>query len=231
MKYKTSGGWEIIPLLNFFVHAYLIRNGRTAMLLDTGRRSMRGRLLRQLQQQGVENLLLLMLTHSHFDHTENAAFIKEKFGARVLIHQLEAGFLNEGKSNTIRGTHGLFRWLTLTFSGRISGMYRYEPVIQDIAFADEYVIPETQGQLKCIHIPGHTPGSSALIVDGEIALVGDAFAHHLPGSIFPPFGEDRRKILDSWQTLIDQDCRLYLPSHGKAVTKERLKKELSRKRQ
>jgi len=228
MIYKTSNGWEIVPLISFFLRAFLVRKGDMNILVDTGRKSMRKRLFRQLRQQGVEDIRVLMLTHAHFDHTENAAAVKQKFGADIIINELEAPFLREGKSNTISGTRGFASWLTRTFRSRILDMYHYEPVIPDITFDDEYVIPGSDGALKCIHIPGHTPGSSAMIVDGEIALAGDTMAHHLPGSIFPPFGEDRQKIVKSWKVLLDNGCRLYLPVHGKPVSRARLEKELKK---
>lgn len=228
MIYKTTNGWEIIPLISFFLRAFLARKGDMNILVDTGKKFMRQHLFRELSQHGVEDLSILMLTHAHFDHTENAAAVKQKFGATVIINALEAPFLREGKSNVILGTKGFTSWMTRTFHSHILTMYQYEPVIPDVTFAIDYIIPGTDGLLKCIHIPGHTLGLSALIVDGEIALVGDAMAHHLPGSIFPPFGEDRQKILNSWKVLLDTPCRVYLPAHGKAVSRARLEKELNK---
>jgi glyoxylase-like metal-dependent hydrolase (beta-lactamase superfamily II) len=231
MKYTTKGGWEVIPLIGFFIHAFLVRKNDVNLLVDTGRKSMRKRLLRQLQKQGVENLRYLMITHAHFDHAENAACIKEQFGAVILTNALEAPFLSEGKSNAIYGTRGFMGWLTRRFHSRIDRMYHYEELVPDITFSEEYIIEGSEGALKCLPVPGHTAGSSALIVDNEIALTGDAFAHHIPGSIFPPFGEDPRKIVESWKVLLDTGCVLFFPAHGNGVSRNRLQKEFEKNKQ
>ncbi len=68
----------------------------------------------------------------------------------------------------------------------------------------------------------------SLIVDDEIAIVGDAMFGIFPGSIFPPFGDDKLQITQSWKLLLETGCRLFLPAHGTANSREQVEKSVRR---
>ena len=55
---------------------------------------------------------------------------------------------------------------------------------------------------------------SEVIVDNEIALVGDAMIGKFPGSIFPPFADNVPVLVSSWGKLLRTGSLLFLPSHG-----------------
>jgi hydroxyacylglutathione hydrolase len=48
----------------------------------------------------------------------------------------------------------------------------------------------------------------------EVAVVGDAMFGVFKGSIFPPFASETRLLIDSWKTLLETGCSIFLPSHG-----------------
>lgn len=79
-----------------------------------------------------------------------------------------------------------------------------------------------------IPTPGHTCGSVSLIVDGEIAVVGDAMVGRR--SIFPPFADDVPELVRSWQKLLDTGCGLFLPAHGRAKGRETLESSYHKQR-
>jgi len=54
----------------------------------------------------------------------------------------------------------------------------------------------------------------SLIVDDEIAIVGDAMFGIFPNSIFPPFADNVPVMIKSWRKLLDTKCMLFLPAHG-----------------
>jgi hydroxyacylglutathione hydrolase len=82
-----------------------------------------------------------------------------------------------------------------------------------------------------LHTPGHTPGSMSLIVDGEIALVGDCMFGVFKGSAFPPFALDTRQMIESWGKLLDTGCRLFLPSHGTSDSRELVERDYNKRKQ
>jgi len=44
-------------------------------------------------------------------------------------------------------------------------------------------------------------------------------------SIFPPFADNIRELLKSWEILLETECHLFLPGHGKAISRELLQHE------
>jgi len=43
-----------------------------------------------------EEIKLIVLTHSHFDHAGSAKDIRDLTGAKIVIHELEKKFVEEG---------------------------------------------------------------------------------------------------------------------------------------
>jgi hypothetical protein len=54
----------------------------------------------------------------------------------------------------------------------------------------------------------------SLIVDNEIALVGDVMFGVFNWSVFPPFADDVPTLEKSWGKLAKSGCKMYLPGHG-----------------
>ena len=65
--------------------AFLIRNGKTAVMIDTGPSKGRDKLRGYLDDAGIGRLDCLILTHPHEDHIGNAAFVINNYGADRVI--------------------------------------------------------------------------------------------------------------------------------------------------
>ena len=76
-----------------------------------------------------------------------------------------------------------------------------------------------------IKTEGHSSGSISVIVDNEIAIVGDAMFGVFKNSVFPPYADNQTEMINSWNVLLDTDCNTFLPGHGKEIKKEFLQKE------
>lgn len=192
-------------------------------MIDTGHKRDRSKLISNLQKLGVAHLDVLVLTHTHFDHAGNAGFIKEKFNANVFVHSSEKKFLEMGKSPLPDGTIFPLKFFMSHFKYLIQKYFDY-PKCQSDVDVGEKIDFSAMGIHACIlHCPGHSRGSVALIVDDEIALVGDAMFGIFPPSIFPPFGDNVEQMLQSWQKLNETGCVLFLPGHGSPISQRRLK--------
>jgi glyoxylase-like metal-dependent hydrolase (beta-lactamase superfamily II) len=42
----------------------------------------------------------------------------------------------------------------------------------------------------------------SIIIDDEIAIVGDAMVGTIPDSIYPPFADDKKLLIKSWKKLL-----------------------------
>ena len=71
-----------------FVNAYLLKGDKGFVLIDTGLPQQQEQLENELKSAGCtpENLKLVILTHGDWDHTGNAAFLKEKYHTKIAVH-------------------------------------------------------------------------------------------------------------------------------------------------
>ena len=83
--------------------------------------------------------------------------------------------------------------------------------------------------IQAIHTPGHTPGMISFDIGAGRMLVGDTLFGIFRRSVFPPFASDVREMIQSWKKLLDTGCEIFLPGHGRAISRERLEREYGRR--
>ncbi|MDY0043912.1 MAG: MBL fold metallo-hydrolase [Syntrophales bacterium] len=229
MKYWTAkSGVEIYRVLQGRCNCYLVSKGDRFLLIDSGGSGSWNALKEGLGSFEIKkgSPISLILTHCHYDHAENAARFRNTYKAPIIVHRNEKDYLKSGENPPIKGTV----FFTKTMIGLLSGMnmldrLRYEPCGYDVV-VDEHLGLESLGFPGCIlHTPGHSPGSISVIIDDELAIVGDAMFGIFPWSAFPPFAGDVKSMIASWKKLLDRDCRIYLPAHGSERSRDLLKRQ------
>ncbi|MEZ5198872.1 MAG: hypothetical protein R2764_21595 [Bacteroidales bacterium] len=108
-------------------------------------------------------------------------------------------------------------WLTklligfskLAPEGFIQSRFNYKPVIPDVKITEPYLFSENGNTIEIIPTPGHTDGSISVIVDNEIALVGDAAFGLSKKTIFPPFADNSLQLKESWGILLQTNCQFF----------------------
>ena len=80
------------------VNCYLIKTDIGYILIDTGCSNKRTDLEKELESANCQpgNLKLIVLTHGDFDHTGNAAYLREKFDAKIALHHDDSGMVERG---------------------------------------------------------------------------------------------------------------------------------------
>lgn len=218
-EWTTHSGYTIIQVLSGRSNAFILTNGKTNILIDTGPGFMWSTLQRTLERLKIDEIELLILTHSHFDHAANAGKIKKNFCCKILIHKLEADYLNNGENIIPQGTNAITGLLVKLLASRILNYTRYEPCTFDYAPENSFDLSEFGFNAYVMHTPGHTGGSMSLIVDNEIALVGDTMFGVFGWTVYPPFAVDPGKMITSWGNLLETGCTTFIPSHGSAKSK------------
>ncbi|MFC1884394.1 MBL fold metallo-hydrolase [Thermodesulfobacteriota bacterium] len=112
------------------------------------------RILQEVKRAGYR-VTHIINTHCHADHTAGNAAVKEKTGAKILIHELDSQAL--GKT------------MNRVFSGLLGGKGSPKP---DIFLRDGDIIKIGKESLKVIHTPGHSRGGICLYADGNV-FTGD----------------------------------------------------------
>jgi len=137
--------------------------------------------LRELGR-GVEDVRWILLTHGHIDHVGGAHALWELTGrrARVVIHEADAPFLRSrrahvdeyvnGRQRYLRDPDGVER-LTQATAAMISG--EMEPSV--LLRGGETLSLGGDVSISVHHVPGHTAGCVAYVLDGsDDVFVGDA---------------------------------------------------------
>ncbi|MCQ1534768.1 MBL fold metallo-hydrolase [Methanosarcina sp. KYL-1] len=207
-------------------NAYLLTAGGSAVLVDTGCPGKINKLESALRENGLDfpDLGLVILTHTHYDHAGCLAEIKERSGAKVLVHEAEAGCLEKGYTPFPKGT----MWFSRIISGLANSLFafraKYVPVKPDIVINKEYdlgyYLPGTKARV--IPTPGHTEGSVSVVLGNEEVVVGDTLFNDFPKTVFPPFANDEKQLFRSWEKLAETSCATFYPGHGGALSIEKL---------
>jgi glyoxylase-like metal-dependent hydrolase (beta-lactamase superfamily II) len=229
-QWSTRSGYKIIRVLAGRSNVFLLTNGQSNILVDTSPGFMWNLLQNRLAILKIEKIDLLILTHSHFDHAANAARLRDKYQALVLIHRSESKYLNSGDNILPSGTNRFSRFLVRTMAERFRSVARYQPCNADLIFYEVYDLADYGFNAYLMHTPGHTEGSCSLIVDNEFAITGDTMFGVFPGSIFPPFANDVSQLLKSWEMLLATGCKLFLPSHGSENKRSLVEKDYNKRK-
>lgn len=227
IKIKTSGGAEVTQLLAGRSNVFLIKHiTERFVMVDTSVPMVRRRLLRALKYEGVNRIEYIILTHSHYDHVGNAKHIRRYFDSQTVAHRYEAMNIRKGEMDIPRGTYSVIKDV-IDIINSLNFAVFYEPCNVDHEVTDIWWFKGLRG-IDIIHTPGHSLGSMSVIVDHEVAIVGDTMVNALLFNVFPPFADDVELLLKSWQSLLDTGCYIFLPSHGGPITREELKKALDK---
>lgn len=193
-------------------NCYLIFNGKDAILVDTCWEKYRQKVLDACEPF---QLRLLVLTHGHLDHMENAAFLSRSFNIPIAMHRADLDLLKDNLNQSL-SAHSILGKIVLAASIKIFQMVEHIPEITPTVFLDEgdsldaYGIPG----VRIVGLPGHTNGSIGLDVAGQDLIVGDA----LMNMVYPTVSmlyHDKEAMRQSVKKIEQLGPRLIHFGHGK----------------
>lgn len=194
------------------VNCYLIVQEQDAVLVDTGRAKHRQKVLAACREFHMQ---LLVLTHGHVDHVQNAAFLSRELNCPVAIHRADLGLLEDNMGQALSASTILGR-IVLSASIKsfhIDGIPAFTPTVflDDGDSLDRYGIPA-----KVVGLPGHTDGSIGLDVNGTDLIVGDALMNMFYPSVSMLY-HDRTAMLEGVRKIQAMGRRTIYFGHGKPV--------------
>ena len=198
-------------------NCYLLRGERT-VLVDAGAWGGTPPFLRGMKALNVEpkEIELIVLTHGHWDHITCLSDIRAASGAKVAIHYRDQPFVETGTPPFPAGVGAYGRAMSALAKTLLHP--NLPPVKVDRPFGDEglslteYGIPG-----KVVYTPGHSMGTSSILLDSGDALVGDMamndwFLRLTPG--LPILADDIRMLVESWKKILPMGIRTIYPAHG-----------------
>lgn len=220
--WTTQKGSEIYQLLSVRSNAFLVKTNNKTVLIDTSISLNWSRLQRRIKKLNISKIDYLLLSHTHFDHAANAAAIQQKYGAKVLVHPSESVNLKTGQNRTPVGTLPFSKMIIRIFETFFTQNFGYQACEPDMEIGGPFSFEDLGLDWQVIHTPGHSIGCLTLIVDQEIALVGDAMFGMFPHSVLTPFAEDVPQLVKTWNTLLKTPCSLFIAGHGWPISREKL---------
>ena len=194
---------------------YLIKSDRANVLIDTGMKFERGAIARSIRHMGIDRIDAIFLTHSHTDHAANAKIFSDIYHCPVYISPKGLDKVRTGSCTMPEGTRFHSR-LICSIEQKIHfyNFTRFEACPEARALNNDVVKSYFGEHVKLLETPGHTDDSLSIVVDHAVAIAGDAMVNVF-GNKYPPFADDEENIKPSWNKLIDEECELFCPAHGK----------------
>lgn len=154
----------------------------------------------------------ILLTHGHFDHSQAAAFLAEKTGAKICIHRDDSVMLSNPGYNSA--------------SFYYRGDTAFYPKTQaDVILDEGSVLQVGSMRFSVMHTPGHTPGSVCYLCENVLFCGDTVFAYGF--GRYDLWGGNRQALAGSLERIagIKEDKKL-CPGHGNTATLSRIREEI-----
>ena len=191
-------------------NCYIVSNGRNAILVDTGSGEAFDNVLAECSKFDMR---LVVLTHVHFDHAENAAKIAEHFNIPVALHKADIELFENYDDQPLK-PYGIVGNVVLGLSLKVMRNTKIRRPKNIIFIKEGDSLLEYGINARILELPGHTKGSIGVDVARKKLIVGDA----LDNWIFPSTGHlysnfsDLKKSADKIRKL---GKRMLYYGHGK----------------
>lgn len=194
------------------VNCYLLTRGDTGILVDTGRAGHQSAILAACRPYHIS---LIVLTHGHIDHAQNAAFLSQALHCPVAMAQGDVELLQDNLAQPL-GSRGLFGHLLLSVSLRSMEKDLMEAFTPAVLLKDGDSLQDYGIDAKILALPGHTKGSIGVDAGEAGIIVGDALMHFISPTVSLLY-HDRQALLESARKLSALGPRRVYFGHGKPV--------------
>jgi glyoxylase-like metal-dependent hydrolase (beta-lactamase superfamily II) len=209
---------KTIILGGFSANCYLLKTSKGFVLIDTGRASGLTKLEKELEVTGCRpgNLDLIILTHGDFDHTGNAAYLREKYGAKIAMNQYDSGMVEYGDMFWNRKTGNVI------IKKMINALFKVAKFKPDFSIDEKFDLSKYGLDAEVLYLPGHSKGSIGILTSGGDFFCGDLFINRKkpePNSIV----DDLQELNASIDKVKGLKINIVYPGHGKPFQMSSLK--------
>jgi glyoxylase-like metal-dependent hydrolase (beta-lactamase superfamily II) len=169
-----------------------------------------------MEQCKYYHVKLIVLTHGHFDHAENAARISNALGIPVGMNEKDCNLI---RSNTeqMLSAESLLGKLVLSASLKEFSIRTLEEFKPDILLNDGESLSSYGINAKIMALPGHTDGSIGIDVDGAFLMVGDALMNMFYPTVSMLF-HNKNDMLESAGKIGRMGNKIIYFGHGRPVS-------------
>lgn len=190
-------------------NCYLVSDEKKAILIDTASGASLDKVMSECDKYDMR---LIVLTHVHFDHAENAAALSKRYNIPVALHKLDEELFESYDKQPLK-PYGIVGRIVLSLSLKVLRNTRLERPERLVYVMEGDDLAAYGINAKIIELPGHTHGSIGIDVDGTHMFVGDA----LDNWVRPGIGHlyhDRDEIVISAEKIRNLGDRTVYYGHG-----------------
>lgn len=213
-----------IRTINAGANCYLIHIRDGYIMIDSGFSTKRATLEQELANAGCKrgDLRLVILTHGDPDHSGNALFLREKYGAKIALHPADYGMVEKGDMDWNRKAKPdrispVMKLLNVILP-YLSQMPAFEKFIPDIAIDEQFNLSEYGFDAKVLLLPGHSKGSIGVLTNEGEFFCGD-LQYNLPGFYYCDDAVDYETSLGR---IKKAKIKIVYPGHGKPFPLEKM---------
>jgi len=170
------------------------------VLIDSGFGMALDETIANIEASGVlpSSIAAIILTHCHIDHMGGASSLRERLGARLYMHELDADIVERGDDR-----------LTAAFCFEVE----FHPLMIDVRIrGSEGQIPFGADKISFLHTPGHTPGSISPYIDTDAKRI--LFGQDLGAPLLADFDCDPKAWRRSMERLLGLEADVLCDGHS-----------------
>ena len=194
-------------------NCYIVENGKTGILVDTGKKEFVNNVIEKCK---LYNVKLIVLTHAHFDHAENAAQISKTLEIPIGMNENDCNLINSNINQSLFAKSFLGKIVLLSslkeFSTRTIPNFKPNVLLHDGDSLYDYGI-----DARIISLPGHTKGSIGIDIDNKYLIVGDALMNMFYPTVSMLY-HNRNDMIESARKISSIGNRIIYFGHGKPET-------------
>lgn len=194
-------------------NCYIIENGANAILVDTGKKEYVNRVLEACKPYSIK---LLVLTHAHFDHAENAAQISEELDIPIAMSEKDCNLIESNNNQELFAETFLGK-IVLSVSLKDFSARPMRAFHPDILLKDKDSLSDYGINASIVSLPGHTNGSIGIDVDNKHLIVGDALMNMFYPTVSMLF-HNKNEMLESARKISGIGTRTIYFGHGKPTS-------------
>jgi metallo-beta-lactamase class B len=184
---------------------YLIKCGDRSVLVDTGFLHNCDAHLANFSAAGIdlETIDAIFTTHFHVDHTAGLAHARKRLRCPVFAHKNNVPIIETGD-----------RAATAAEMPYIAGWrFPYPPCKVDEVIEDGDDITVGSLAFRVVHLPGHTPGCTGYLWDGNLITGDVVFPGGSLGWNDVHWGSNYLDVIDTVKRIADLNPKYLLPTH------------------